>query len=209
MILSGELSMGARLDERVLAERLAVSRTPVREAINRLVQDRIVVREPYRGNFVAELSPSEVSNVYIVRQELEGLAMRLALPRMSDVDLQRCVQLVRSGDEALEMGDIVAYGEFDRQLHEFIIDKSANESLRHVLESLSREIQLVRAFGNRQPHVAEDAATSRHALLEAMLRRDADAASALLEEHIDEVRLAVIGNLADDESASLKRALNS
>jgi DNA-binding GntR family transcriptional regulator len=91
-------------------------------------------------------------------------------------------------------------------LHEFIIEKSANESLRHLLDTLTRQVQLIRAFGNRQPQVAEDAAISRHAFLQAMLRRDSAAAEALLEEHINQVRLAVISNLADQESLRLEIA---
>lgn len=209
MILAGELKMGTRLDERDLAERLAVSRTPVREAVNRLVQDRIVTREPYRGNFVATLTRLQVSNVYVVRKELEGLAMRLALPRMSDLDLRRCSQLVRAGDRALEDGDMAAYGDFDRQLHAFIIEKSANDALSNMLQSLSREIQLVRAFGNRQPHVAEDAASTRHLLLEAMLARDVDTAASHLEAHIEEVRVAVVHSLPDDASLSVEKAVGA
>lgn len=197
MILSGELQLGARLDERELAERLQVSRTPVREAINRLVQDRVIVREAYRGNYIALLNKEEVSDVYIVRKSLEGLAMRLALPRMSDIDLQFCKDLVQRGDAGLAAGDLEEYGRRDKELHEFIIEKAANQSLKNVLQTLSREIQLVRTLGNREPTIAEHAAASRHALLEAMLKRDSDKAAALLEQHIEDVRLSVLANLAE------------
>jgi DNA-binding GntR family transcriptional regulator len=203
LILSGELELGARLDERDLAERLNVSRTPIREAINRLVQDRVVVREAYRGNYVAALNSEEVSDVYIVRKELEGLAMRLALPRMSDLDLQYCSDLVKRGDEALKAGDLDAYGRRDKELHEFIIEKSDNQSLKHVLQSLSREIQLVRTIGNKKPTIAKEAASARHALLKAMLKRDSETAAALLEQHIEEVRLSVLGELGDSPARHL------
>lgn len=197
MILSGELKLGARLDERELAERLQVSRTPVREAINRLVQDRVIVREAYRGNYIAKLNKQEVSDVYVVRKELEGLAMRLALPRMSDIDLQHCKELVRLGDAGLAAGDLEEYGRRDRDLHEFIIEKAANQSLKYVLQTLSREIQLVRSVGNREPAIAEDAAATRHALLEAMLKRDSNGAAELLEQHIEDVRISILSNLQD------------
>ena len=197
MILSGELQLGARLDERELAERLKVSRTPVREAINRLVQDRVIVREAYRGNYIAKLNKQEVSDVYVVRKELEGLAMRLALPRMSDIDLTYCKELVDLGDKGLRSGDLEEYGRRDSELHQFIIEKAANQSLKYVLQSLSREVQLVRSFGNREPAIAEDAAASRHALLEAMLKRDSEKAVALLEQHIEDVRISILDSLQD------------
>lgn len=192
LIMSGELERGSRLDERILAERLKVSRTPVREAINRLVQDNVVVREPYRGIFVTELDSTEISDIYVVRKELEGLAIRLALPRMSDMDLKFCEELVSRGDEALASGRLDLYGQYDGELHEFIIEKSANDSLKQVLHSLRRQIQLVRAFGNRKSHIAIGASHSRRALLDAMMRRDLEDAARLLKEHIEEVRLAVL-----------------
>lgn len=197
LVLDGELLPGDRLDERILATRLQVSRTPVREAINRLVQDRIVARIPYKGNSVVALSRKDISDVYITRQELEGLAVKLALPRMSDLDIQHCAELVRHCDEALENGDLVAYGDFDRQLHEFIVTKSENAAVEHMLSLLSRQIQLVRAYGNRQPHIAEDAAVNRHLFLKALQTRNAERASELLKKHIDDVRLSVIANITD------------
>ncbi|MCP8999677.1 GntR family transcriptional regulator [Pseudarthrobacter sp. RMG13] len=197
LVLEGELLPGDRLDERILAARLQVSRTPVREAINRLVQDRIVARIPYKGNTIVALSRKNISDVYVTRQELEGLAVKLALPRMSDLDIQHCAELVRQCDEALENGDLVAYGDFDRQLHEFIVTKSENTAVEHMLSLLSRQIQMVRAIGNRQPHIAEDAAVNRHLFLEALQTRNPERASELLKKHIDDVRLSVIANITD------------
>lgn len=83
-IFRGELEPGERLDEQALAELWGVSRTPVRSAIRILAAESLVELHPHRGAVVSELSPDELEEIYLVRGMLEGMAARLAAPKMDE-----------------------------------------------------------------------------------------------------------------------------
>ena len=87
LIESGVIPPGAQLDERALANDLSVSRTPLREAIATLVEEGLVERRPYRGNFVRMFTAKQVDDLYEVRKALEGLAIRLAVLRLTEEEL--------------------------------------------------------------------------------------------------------------------------
>src|SRR5260221_2064077 len=87
LILSGKLRPGQKLAERDLGERLKVSRTPIREALGRLVQDGLVESRPQRGHFVREVDAKTVEDLYDLREMLEKHAIRLAMRRLSEADL--------------------------------------------------------------------------------------------------------------------------
>jgi DNA-binding GntR family transcriptional regulator len=92
-ILTGELKPRERLVEQELAERLQMSRTPIREALRRLEERGLVRILPHRGAIVAELSPVDVENIYAVRSHLESLAARLAAERIGPRTIERVVDL--------------------------------------------------------------------------------------------------------------------
>ncbi|HEY3058083.1 MAG TPA: GntR family transcriptional regulator, partial [Chloroflexota bacterium] len=86
-ILTGALAPLTRLVELQVAHQFAVSRTPVREALKRLIAEGMVVGDPQRGMVVRDVDPAEVEDIYIIREVLDGLAARLAAGRASDTDL--------------------------------------------------------------------------------------------------------------------------
>ena len=93
-ILEGELAPGEHLREEVLAEMLSVSRGPVREALTRLEQEALVIREPNRGVFVCRLNLNDVDEVYSLRLALEKLAVRLAIETPCQAELDAMQQTV-------------------------------------------------------------------------------------------------------------------
>ncbi|MDR7484592.1 MAG: GntR family transcriptional regulator [Armatimonadota bacterium] len=88
-ILSNRLPPGTHLQEEEIAAQLGISRAPVREALRLLAAEDLVTIAPRRGAIVTSLSPREFLEVYQVRESLEGLAIRLAVPRFTDADLSR------------------------------------------------------------------------------------------------------------------------
>jgi DNA-binding GntR family transcriptional regulator len=192
LIESGTIPAGAQLDERTLAQDLAVSRTPLREAIASLVEEGLVERRPYRGNFVRIFTARQVNDLYQVRQALEGLAIRLAVPRVTDHDLEHIRDILASCQEALEGGDLVGYSAADQRFHDAIARLSDNETLLESLSRLRRQIQLVRLSANRDPQVVRRTALERPQILAALEARDTQLAAQLLEEHIDGVRRSVV-----------------
>jgi len=104
-LAGGKLMPSSRLDEETLGRELGVSRTPIREAIGKLTKEGFVEYRPYQGNFVRSFSAAQVDDLYTVRQALESLAVRLAVPRLSDADIRRLIAILQEAETALERGD--------------------------------------------------------------------------------------------------------
>ncbi|GHO87514.1 GntR family transcriptional regulator [Dictyobacter formicarum] len=200
LIESGALSPGTQLDERKLAKDMAVSRTPLREAIATLVEAGIVERHPYRGNFVRTFSAGQVNDLYVVRQALEGLATRLAVSKLSEEGLAELHLILDEAQAALERSDLIGYSNADQRFHEAIAQASENEILIESLNRLKCQIQIVRLSANRDPDVVARTALERPRILAALEARDGDLAARLIEEHIDGVRRAVISQMSATEA---------
>lgn len=194
-IMEGRLEPGRQLDEKEISESLGVSRTPLREAINRLAQEGIVEEIPYRGNFVRKFSTREVVDLYEVRTTLEMMAIRQAVERMSEEESARIASLVEQTAEAERLGDLEAYGRLDKQFHELIARCSGNQMLMQLLGSMSAQINIVRHMANGSGKTAKKAQFDRERILAAVQSRDAEAAALFMEEHIRHVMEEVVYKL--------------
>jgi DNA-binding GntR family transcriptional regulator len=195
LIASGRIPPGAQLDERSLANALQVSRTPLREAIATLVEEGLVERRPYRGNFVRLFTARQVNDLYLVRKVLEGLAARLAVLASAEEDLDKIRSILDEAQQALEADDMAAYSTADAHFHDAIAQMSQNEILIEALGRLKRQIQIVRLGANHDPQVVARTALERPRILAALEARDADLAARLMEEHIDGVRRSMVAQL--------------
>lgn len=195
MILSGVLTSGSQIDERRLAEDLQVSRTPLREAISQLAKEGIIEYRPYRGNLVRTFTAKQVNDLYQVRKALEALAMRLAIPKLTQEHIEQIRQILDKMQYALDRGDVELYSESDQRFHNAIVRITANETLIESLERLGAQIQMVRFIANHDPDVVQRTAQERPQILAALETRDADRAAKLMEDHIEGVRLAVVSQI--------------
>ena len=186
-VLSGAVPMGDRLDENALARQLGVSRTPVREAIGRLVQEGLVEYRPFQGNFVRLITVEQVRELFEVRRSLEGLAASLAVHNMTEETLEEITAILDEVRSALEEGDMEEYSLADSRFHRAIAGYSGNSTLFKLLEQLSAQIQLARVLANRDQSVVQRTAHERPLILAALRDRDADAAARLMEAHIQGV----------------------
>jgi DNA-binding GntR family transcriptional regulator len=137
-----------------------------------------------------------------VRKALEALAIRLAIPKLSQEHIEHIRVILDDVHQALERGDIEAYNTADRRFHDTIVEITDNEMLVDSLNRLGAQIQMVRTIANRDPHVVERTAKERPLILAALEARDADAAARLMEEHIDGVRRAVVSQIEQLEQQS-------
>lgn len=194
-ILSGKLESSTQLDERTLSEEIGISRTPIRSAISQLTRQGLVEYFPYRGNFVRNWTIDEVNDLFEVRISLETLAVRLAIPKLSDEDIAHIEGILNDMDDALVQGDLEQFGQADAIFHRTISEKTRNRTLIETLERLNLQIHMIRTLANRNSRLVENTVMERTDILEALKSRDIPAAVALMQAHIEGVREAVLEQL--------------
>jgi DNA-binding GntR family transcriptional regulator len=183
-ILSERLQPGAELQEVALAEELGLSRGPIREAIGRLAAEGLVTVRPRRGAVVRSLSKDEFLELYQVRESLEMMAVRLAVPRLEDRHFAQLEELIASMSRHAERGEVAEFFEANVAFHALLFEASGNTTLQELYGQLVGQMGRYRLRsltlrGNLQRSVAEHAAIVR-----AAKRRDADRAVHLMSEHI-------------------------
>jgi phosphonate utilization transcriptional regulator len=144
LILAGELEPGAKLREEDIAERLSVSRGPVREAFRALGQIGLVRIEKNRGVTVRELSVAEADEIYELRAGLDELIGRLAAQRIARDDLRRLRELVRGMEEAAVARNVDAYHPLNVEFHDVLAAATGNGTLLNTYRRLVKELHLYR-----------------------------------------------------------------
>jgi DNA-binding GntR family transcriptional regulator len=185
LIVSGELAPGAPVRQEAVAERLGVSRVPVREALKVLEGEGHVVYAAHRGYVVAELSVDDLVEVYRLRELLEAEAIRVAVPRLSDADVESIASAARDVDAAGRRGDLVEMTACNRDFHFLVFDAAGMPRLSRTLRQLWDATDVYRAVyfagnGNRARVHADHAA-----MLDALRARDVRAAIAAQKAHRD------------------------
>lgn len=188
VIIEGRLAPGARLVELDVATRFGVSRTPVREALRRLLDDHLVLADPMRGLVVRAAEADEVEEVYLVREMLDGLAARLATRRVTPDDLARLRLIIESMREGVKerRTDVVVNANI--AFHDVIYRAAGNQTLTRLGNELR---DFVRRFSSQAFASAERVAAvlrEHEALLEAMQRADPEAAERASNEHLRRAR---------------------
>lgn len=192
-ILSGKLPSGSRLGEIALAERLGVSRTPVREAMQRLAQDGLVEVAANRGARVKTVSTADVEDVYAVREVLDGLAARLAATHRTDAQLGA----MRNALEKLEQADASDFElqiAADLEFHGLIASASGNLALTATLRGLSEGVARVKLLTKRYNQSAQTQ-TAHQNLFRAIQTGDAETAERIAKAHVLEFREIVVNQL--------------
>jgi DNA-binding GntR family transcriptional regulator len=196
-ILSGELAPGQTLVETPLAAWAGVSRTPVREALQRLEQDGLVERNAY-GLAVRARSPEEILDLYDTRCVLEARAGRVAAERRTDHDV-RLLHWQLNRCETVESGDVGGMVESNQQFHRTVWRASHNESLIDLLERLNLHLARYPGTTLSFPGRWEAAIAEHAALVSAIERRDADAAHDVAMAHFTEARVIRLALFAAEE----------
>ncbi len=184
-IVNLELPPGAILREDELTETLGLGRTPIREALQRLARDDLVIILPRRGMYVAEIGVTDLKQIFEARIPLETWSARLAAERITETQLERLEQVIQSmsaGQDAPNYADLLMEG--DHQVHAIISEATNNKFLidgvRWLYDLTSRIWKLT-----PNPLAGADVICRRHrALLAALQARDADQAEAIMRQNI-------------------------
>lgn len=187
-ILNGDLPPGSRLVELALADDLGMSRTPVREALNRLLAEELAVVDPMRGMIVKPFDAREVEDFYTLREVLDGLAAKLAAQRISQDQIIRLGALVERMELATEKGDEKALVHANVLFHETIFDASANQRLLSLGRTLSDFVRRLSSVAFSDPERDREVAREHRAILDALESRDPEQAERCAREHMAHAR---------------------
>jgi DNA-binding GntR family transcriptional regulator len=195
MIARGELKAGERLNEKALAEKLGISRGPIREACRGLEQSGLVDVVVNRGVFIRQVGAREAAELYEVRAALYGLAGRLLAPIITPDQLRVLADLIAEMDAATAAGDLNAFYPVNLRFHETIVEFSGNGRLAAECASIHREMHLFRRQTLDMPGRMSISNDEHRRILERLAAHDADRAAAELAAHVLTSRSALFGPL--------------
>lgn len=193
-ITEGHYAQGVRLFEDQIAAELAVSRNPVREALQALAKEGFVELEPRRGARVAKVSAARAAELFEVRGALEALMARLAAERATAADVVELRSIVAAGRAAVAAGESSVLPGLNTRFHECLGVAARNQLLTQTIQDLSHVIQWVyaRHVGRR----GADSWSEHGAIVDAIERRDGDAAERAALDHIRGARSAYMDGAA-------------
>lgn len=198
-ILKGELAPGERLMEIQLAEKLGVSRTPIREAIRKLELEGLVLMIPRKGAEVARISERSLKEVLEVRRSLEELAIELACQRMTDSDLKEMEEAGKAFSEAVEKGNAMEIAETDEAYHDVIYNCTRNTRLVQILNNLREQMYRFRLEYIKDEDKRQILLIEHEKILRALRNRHVMEAKAAVREHIDNQEITVLKNIKEQE----------
>lgn len=141
MIADHRFQPGTRLNIENITKEIGASRTPVWEAVHRLMQEGLLVNIPHRGVFMATLTPRMALELYTVREALEGLAARLAVQNIDDKTVRRMARCLGEQHKAVRKEDLVAYSRLDFEFHSIIYVACGNQVLQEMLEAIKNKMR--------------------------------------------------------------------
>ena len=194
-ILLEELKAGERLTEIRLADRLGVSRTPIREAMRKLELEGLVVMVPRRGAVVAKISEKNLRDVLEIRRVLDMLCARLACERMSEEAKEKLNTACQDFEEAVKSGDLRDVAQKDVALHNIIIEATGNLTLQQMLDNLAEQMYRYRVKYLKDDSQYQTLSREHRAICKSIMSGDQETAVRLAKEHIDNQETAIIRQL--------------
>jgi DNA-binding GntR family transcriptional regulator len=189
MIMERQLLPGEKIPQEKLAEDLGISRTPLVNALKFLEKEKLVQSIPRRGFFMRTFTQKEMISIFELREVLEGLAARKAAQKISDNQIVQLGKFFKQFGGDKDVDDIRAYAREDRRFHNFLLEIGAKEFLKSILETynvISYSYQVVAPEGLvRHPR---ETIREHRAMVEAIARRDAEAAENLMRQHFQRSR---------------------
>jgi DNA-binding GntR family transcriptional regulator len=201
-IVSGELEPGRQILQDALAERFGVSRVPLREALKILEGEGSVTYVPHRGYFVAELSLVDLREVYRIRELLEAEAVTVAMPLLTDSDVERLGDALADCERAGERGDVIAMTEANRRLHFTLYAAAGLPRLERMVRVLWDATDVYRSLYYGDAGRRADVRAEHREIYAAVRARDTERVVALLDAHRAHAVEHISGVLARYEASS-------
>lgn len=206
-ISEGVFPPGTRLVENELAERLKVSRTPVREALQRLSREGLVTVLPRRGVIVESLSLKDVEEVFMLREVLEGLAGALAAQRVTQAELEVLDSVVEQSKRAADENNDEEAVKLNAEFHRLIVEAAKSPKLKELLDVVLSQISNYRRMSMSEPSRPKKAAAEHAAIVQAIKDNDPEEAENLLRQHSSNAREIVMAILRKKDQANSKEKM--
>jgi DNA-binding GntR family transcriptional regulator len=203
-IIAMRLRPGQRLVERELIERIGVSRTTIREALRELAAEGLVKTIPQKGAIVAVPSWTEAAEVYEVRALLEGAAAREFAERADDAQvaaLRQAWLAVRQGADGDDGDDHVGLLTAKGRFYDVLFEGARNATIRQIIEGLQARVAVLRAESLRAPDRPRQSIAEIGAIVDAMERRDPDAAAEAASFHVRQAAQAAFTQLSGESDS--------
>ena len=194
-ILTGKLKPGERLMEIHLADKLGVSRTPIREAIRKLELEGLVIMIPRRGAEVAQITLKSLEDVMEVRRALDVLAIELACERMNQEEMESLIQAYENFSAAVKTKDTRKIASADVAFHDIIVQSTGNARLIQLVSNLSEQMYRYRFEYLKDATSHEMLQREHKEMYESILRKDKVSAADVVRKHIDNQQEAIIRQL--------------
>jgi DNA-binding GntR family transcriptional regulator len=202
-ILNGTVPPGGQLRERDIAVDLGVSRSPLREALTRLEEEGLIVKVPFRGAFVAEVSAQDVAEISSIRLLVEPYALELALEALRGPERPRLTNTIEEFQRATEKNDVPASIDAHLQFHRLFYDLSGHGVLRSLWNGWETKLRLYLTVDHRSYSDLHDIAVEHERLAAVALEGDMDEFRRELAQHFES---ALRAHTEDPANASLEHA---
>ncbi|MBR2062855.1 MAG: GntR family transcriptional regulator [Anaerotignum sp.] len=184
-ILTGKLVPGERLMENQLAEKLGVSRTPVREALRMLELENLVELVPRKGAQVLDMSEKDIVNILEVRSALEGLATSVACKKMTKEDLQQLKNMEVDFEKAVADNDVEHFVDIDEDFHDLIFAATENDKLINIFRNLRIQLYRYRMAQAKNNETSMSTIVAHHrSIIRAIENHDSEEGASIAQGHI-------------------------
>jgi GntR family transcriptional regulator, rspAB operon transcriptional repressor len=183
-IASLRLRPGTAILEKDLARTYGVSRTPVREAVAKLVQEGLVSVFPQAGTFVSRIPLHDLAETLVIRSSLEATSARLAAARGSEPDIAAVTTVLDGAGRAASQGDEELFHRADEAFHAAVAEAAGYPKLWHVVQQVKIQVDRFRRLTLPQPGRFDRVLTEHEAVLRAIVNRDPEAASRAMVSHV-------------------------
>ena len=189
MIISNELTQGTLLVERSLSEFLCISRTPIRAALNQLMNEGFLIFCPGRGMAVAQIDAQDVVNTYVLREVLDVLAIRLFIENVPTAFKVELEETVLQMEASLAAGNLKAVAGYDRHFHNIYRYNTRNKRLEFMLGTLMDQVDRLHNLAKDDPERTRQSVKEHRAIIDAVLRNDVEGAERAMHIHMSGLKV--------------------
>ncbi|WP_145029440.1 GntR family transcriptional regulator [Paenibacillus sp. Y412MC10] len=182
-IIAGELQPGTRLIVLDIAGKFQVSQAPVREALERMKQEGLINGIPNKGSVVSNITSKEIRDIFVLREIIEGYAVRTSMPTLSEDDYEQLEMIIRSMEEAVGRNDTLGILELDMDFHGFFYKRCDNQAILELWNQMRTKVMRFMAISNRH-HTTDLLAEWHRRLITVLQTGDGDAVEEAFIEHM-------------------------